>query len=309
MRLALLLALLAPAAAGAAPTVALLPVTGANVSRAHLRAATDVLRAELERTGAFTVVLVPAPRGDDEPLPSDASTAARDLGGALGITVRIARLERNATVRLAAYTPDGRLAHVDEMGAAGADDLEPALRRLAAGLAEARPGRQLADIDSVTRREADPLRKMAATRTFGVRLGTIYLMNRAGLSDVTTGSSGGGVYYLYDARAFLADMSMDLFIGENDGLFALGLGAYYPFWRGNFTPYAGGGVSYHWVDTGGDGANGLGFKVTGGVLFGRLSSVQLRAEAGWLISGFAERRFGEEPASPNGPYFSAGIAF
>jgi hypothetical protein len=309
MRLALLLALLAPAAAGAATPLVLLPATGSNVHGGHLRAATDVLRAQLERTGAFTVTVVPAARGDGEPLPADASAAAREAGAALGVTVRIARLERNATVRLAAYGADGRLAHVDELGAASPDDLDAVMRRLALGLAQARPARALAEIDTVTEREVDPLLKLKATRVFGIRLGSTYVMNRAGPADAPHGASGGGLFFLYDARTFLADLSMDLFAGDAEDLFAVGLGAYYPLSRGNFSPYVGGGLSYLWLDTGGDGASGLGLKATAGFLFGRLSSVQLRAEAGWQVAAFAERRYGQDPHAPNGPYVSAGIGF
>jgi hypothetical protein len=308
-RILLAATLLAPFAASASTPVVLLPATGSNVHEAHVRAATDVLRAHLERTGAFTVTVVPAPRGDAEPFPVDAALAARNAGAALGVTLRIARLERNATVRLAAYAPDGRLAHVDELGAASPDDLEPVLRRLALGLAQARPGRQLAEIDTVTERETDPLRRIPATRTFGVRLGSTYLVNRAGPADDPRGAAGGGLYFLYDARSFLADLSMDLFLGDADDLFAVGLGAYYPLSRTTFTPYVGGGVAYQWLDTGGDGASGLGFKLSAGVLFGRLSTVQLRAEAGWQFAAFAERRYGQDPRAPNGPYASAGIGF
>jgi hypothetical protein len=87
---------------------------------------------------------------------------------------------------------DGTAAHLDELSASGPDDLEPVLRRLAVGLAERRPARLLAEIDTVTERESDPYLKQVATQVFGLRLGSAFLLNRADAAETTRGAAGGG---------------------------------------------------------------------------------------------------------------------
>jgi hypothetical protein len=305
MRLLLLAALLLAPATARPDTVTLLPATGANVHAGHVSAATDMLRSHLERVG-FTVVRVPSPEppASAEATPAQAGEAARAAGASLGVTLRVSRLGALASVRLAAYRPDGTAAHLDELSALGPNDLEPVLRRLAVGLAERRPARLLAEIDTVTERESDPYLKQVATQVFGLRLGSAFLLNRADAAETPRGAAGGGIFWLYDARTFLADVSFDLNGGDDNRLVALGLGFYYPFSRANFTPYAGGGVAYAWVDTGGDVAQGLAFRGALGALVGRLSTVQVRLEAGYVVATFRDDTSGRVA---HGPVLSVGL--
>lgn len=316
-----LAALAAPAAARPAEPIALLPATGANVHDGHLAAATDVLRSQLERTGRFEVRLAPAPEGArGEPTSTEAAASARAASATLGVTLRVSRLGEAAAVRLAAYRPDGTLAHADELTAASPDDLEPVLRRLARGLAEGQPARALAEVDSVTLRESDPFLKYAATQVFGVRLGTAFLLDRADGESTPANVAGGGIFWLYDARSFLADLSFDIHSGDGARLVALGLGFYRPFGKGNLTPYLGGGVGYHWTETGGAGESGLALRAAGGLIIGRLSTVQIRLEAGYHVSLFKEGPESESSffgggspggttVRPHGPMMSVGLGF
>jgi hypothetical protein len=124
-------------------------------------------------------------------------------------------------------------------------------------------------------------------------------------------ASGGGLFWLHDARSWLADLSFDVFGTEDDSLVALGLGAYYPFGRRNLAPYVGGGLSYAWVDTGGlDGGQGLQLRGVVGLLIGRLSTVQLRVEAGWAVNAFEEKAApGERANMPHGPFLTLGLGY
>lgn len=307
MRLLLLAAVLLAPASARADAVALLPATGANVHEGHLAAATDLLRSHLERAG-FAVVRAPSPDpAGGEPTPAQAGAAARDAGASLGVTLRVSRLGALASVRLAAFRPDGTAAHLDELSASGPHDLDPVLRRLATGLAQGRPARVLAEIDSVTERESDPYLKYVATQVFGLRLGSAFLLNRADGAESTRGAAGGGLFWLYDARTFLADVSFDVNGGDDDRLVALGIGFYYPFSRANLSPYAGGGVAYSWVDTGGEGARGLAFRGAAGALFGRLSTVQVRIEAAYVVGAFRDAAGVAAGRIPHGPVLSVGL--
>ena len=101
------------------------------------------------------------------------------------------------------------------------------------------------------------------------------------------------------------------------GHFALGLGFYYPLGKGNLAPYVGGGLGYHWTDTGGAGGSGLALRAAVGLIVGRLSTVQVRLEAGYHASlyeeGPATDYLGQpEPGATvraNGPMLSVGLGF
>lgn len=303
----LLLVTLLPAAALAEP-VLLLPATGSNLHEGHLAAATDVLRSHLERTGRFTVVRGALPVPGEEPSAALAGEAARAAGVPLAVTLHLARLGSTASVRLAAYGPDGAARHTDELVAGTPEDLEPVLHRLADGLAAGKPARTLAQIDTVTEREADVYAKYAATHVFGIRLGGAALLDR-GLDGDAARLAGGGFYWLYDARSYLAEIGFEVLDGDGDDrLSALTLGVYYPLARGNVSPYLGGGVSYAWSSGPGDDGRGLALRATGGLLVGRLSNVQLRAEVSLFATTF-EREVAGEGERDFGPMFSVGIGF
>jgi hypothetical protein len=297
--------------------VALLPPTGLNGHEGFLAASGDVLRGHLERTGKFKVLMVQGATGTQEPTAAQAVQAGRAAGADLAVTLRLTRLGSTSRARLAAYRlSTGELLHVDDLPAATPDDLDPVLQRLAQGLATGKPARDLAEIDTVTQKESDAHLKVAATHVFGLRLGAIFPLNRPRGSGEAA-LPGFGVFWLYDTRSFLAEIAIDYYRSHDDYSFSLGLGGYYPFGRGNLSPYLGGGMRYSWVAFGSEGASGLSLFGAGGVLFGRLSTVQIRAEVGYFVDTFrADYLFPpNQPATPperrfsHGPALSAGIGF
>jgi len=309
-------AVAAPAAAHG-ETLALLPFSGLNVHPAILEAAQEVLKDHLQRNGRFTVVTIPGPAGAAEATPAEALAQARAAGATLAVVVRIVHLGSAARVRLSAYsTASGGVTYWDSMQAAGTPgDLDPALARLAAGLATGRSARGTGDIDTVTQREAEPLRKLQSTRTFGVRLGTMLAANRPGGAAGTL--AGIGIFWLYDARAYLADIGLDYFSGDAGSAFNVAIGAYYPFGRETLTPYVGGGLAWSAAHYGGAGKSGIVLHGSAGLIFGRLSNVQLRGEVGYFVDTFAESETTTDYSMPvgtrahysHGPKLSLGIGF
>jgi hypothetical protein len=284
-----ILVVLAVASGPAPERVALLPATGTNVTDGLLAAAQDVLRGHLERTGRFEVALTPGvPGARPEPAADEVARAVQGSGVRRALALRISRLGASAHVRLAAYDAAGRLVRSDELPAASPDDLDPVLARLARGLADDRLASDEAEIDSVTEREADAYLKYTATHVFGLALGGLYPIQRpVNRSDGPV--PGVAVFWLYDARTLLAEITFGLYDGNDRHLVSVGLGAYRPLSRGNLTPYLGGGLRYAWSGLySGSTANGLQANATLGVLFGRLSTVQLRAEAGYFVNLFRE---------------------
>ncbi|BDG02705.1 NUDIX hydrolase [Anaeromyxobacter oryzae] len=294
---ALALLLAAAPAAAATHTVALLPTTGHNVPEPQLAAAGDVLRAHLEATGRFVVVRVGPAAAPSELRPVEVGAAARDAGAELGVTLDVSRLEATGVARVAAYAQDGTLVHADTLSVLGADDLDPALARLAEGLATGGPARDLATIETVTAHEERPLRKMEATTGFGLTFVALMPVNRADPQRRTGGLGGLGLTWHYDARDFLADVTLagatanpDPYVRDEDSAITLGMGVYYPFSKKNVSPYLGAGAAWAWSHLGGEQrASGLQGRLLGGLLMGRLSTVAVKLEVGWFVDAFPER--------------------
>jgi hypothetical protein len=308
--------LAAPAGAREPDAVVVLPATGSNIHPGHLAAATDVLRVQLERAG---LRVLPVPAGSStaqEPTPEQAGAAAERAGAAWAVTLRIARLGTNAVCRVGSYLPGGRLSRADELTASSPEDLEPVLRRLALSLVTGRPARELAELETVTEREADPFLKYVATHYFGIRLGAFFAREQGGTDPHTASLNGGGIFWLYDARWFIAEVSVDLQTkGEDDSIFGVGIGAYYPFTRGNVAPYLGGGLAYSWVEHSVPGAQpadgkGISFRAGGGLIVGRLSTVHFRIDGGFWFDAFQSVEKGSGASHRYwGPQLNLGLAF
>lgn len=296
-----------------AERVALLPASGVNINEGTLEAAQDILRGELTRTGRFQVAQLPGPVGKVEASPDEAVGAARGQGADLGAVLHITRLGNVARLRLTAYAAaTGQMVYTDELPAASPDDMPPVLTRLAKGMATGKSAADNADIETVTATEAGPLRKRRATSVFGVELGY-----QIPLTDPYEGGEqlalpGMAIFWLYDARSFLADVSVGFHTDGGDGDYFIGLGAYYPFSRGDVTPYLGGGFRYGHSEYGGEGGSGMVGLMNGGLIIGRLSTVQVRAEVGLFFNLFKEYasdgRLGDDTRSM-GLCFNLGLGF
>ncbi len=282
--------------------LALLPVTGTNVHPGYLEAARDILKDHLLATGHYNVISVAGEPG--EATPDQAVASGREAGADLVVAVHLARLSGTGRVRLVAYrVSSGALVHADSIGISGGpDDLDPALKRLAVGLATGQQAGQTADIESVTQREADPMLRQSASKIFGLRLDTLVAFNRP-TDDQVGAIPGVGVFWMYDARSFLGEVAVDAYTSDAGSGFSVGIGGYYPFSRNNFTPYVGTAVSYSIVDFGGSGASGIRLAPVAGMLFGRLSTVQFRGELGYFFNTFGERpdNYAVPTQGPPGP--------
>src|SRR5512143_1556349 len=283
-RAVLLPLLLAPGiapAAARAEIIGLLPATGANVDAGTLEAARDVLRGHLEATGRQ----VRLAGGDPvrEPDGTQAAAAAQAVGADRAAVLRLSRLGAGLRARLTVYeVPGGLPVHSDDMPSGSADDIDPVRQRLAQGYAAGGRAAAAAEIVTVTGKEATPLNRVPAAKGFGVRLGGITPFVPGGSESGT----GGGFFWQYDARSFFVDVSFDGFWRRHYHDVSTGFGAYLPLTRGNLTPYLGLGLRYGWARFEGDWSSGLQPQVAGGVMIGRLSTVQIRAEATWFYATF-----------------------
>jgi len=311
--------LLATSSAQAAqPRVAILPMSGVNIHAGYLQAARDIFKDHLLGTGKFYVISVPGNPPDHEYTPDEALALGRTVQAEMVVTTHIVHLSGTARVRMIAFRNDGSIAYTDGVSTAGGpDDLDPTLKRLAVGFATGKPVSQTGEIDSVTQKEADPYLKQTATKVFGLRLAAAVPFGRP--AGKTSGATGLGLFWLYDARDFMAEIWGDFFTssgGDTTRMFNIGMGGYYPFSRRNITPYAGAGAAWSSASFGGSGATGMRLHGAFGMLMGRLWSVQMRAELGYFFNLFGEKAYASTtPAGPttsttgygHGPMLTLGL--
>jgi hypothetical protein len=312
--------------------VAVLPATGDNIDPTLLRAARDLLKDQLERAGSYGVVepailptvgvppgMVPAPLSD-EPTAAEAARLGGSVGAELSIVLRLTHFGNSARLRLTAYsTGTARVVYWDSiLIAGGPDELDLAIRRLVHGMQTGKPVRDSAELETVTDKETMRLNRREANKSFGVRLTELLPFNAAGQNFETL--TAGGLFWLYDARSWMADIAVDIGGGALGRFFTdAAIGAYYPFLREDLTPYLGAQLRWAEMTLGGAGASGLVLQPTLGILLGRLSSAQIRAEVGYFINTFGEQESVPQtyPATPNlspthysrGFVLSAGIGF
>jgi hypothetical protein len=288
--LGIFVTLLEPLAHAGGVTVALLPPTGDNVAPAILQASRELLKDHLLRTGAYNVVEPPPTTepATTEPTPAQAAAAATALGAAQAIVVRVVHIGSSARIRLTAYAAgSGQVVYWDSLAVTGGpDELDVVFQRLAHAMQTGRPVRDSGEIDTVTDKEMESYGKRQANKVFGLHLLMLAPFNTANGSSQPLG--GGGLFWLYDARTWMADVSLDIGGGGGRSLYSAAIGGYYPLLREDFTPYFGGVARWAYMDFGGSGGSGLSLQPTAGILLGRASSVQLRADVGYFINTFGE---------------------
>jgi hypothetical protein len=321
-------------AAARMQTVAVLPPTGDNIAPELLRAARDILKDHLERAGTYGVIEPPMPPPpppapgtppgmgptlSEEPTAIEAARLGSSVGAELSLVLRLTHFGNSARLRLTAYsTGSAQVVYWDSiLIAGGPDELDVAIQRLVHGMQTGKPVRDSAELETVTDKETMRLNRREANKSFGVRLTELLPFNSAGQEFQSL--TAGGLFWLYDARSWMADIAVDIGGGAQGRFFTdASLGAYYPFLREDFTPYVGAQLRWAEMQLGGAGASGLVLQPTLGILLGRLSSAQIRAEVGYFINTFGEQELYTSTNTISGTVathysqgfvFSAGIGF
>jgi hypothetical protein len=288
--------------------VVLLPASGLNVAPGILDAARDLLKDHLQRTGRYTVLTGPGVSSTDEPTGPAAVEQAVAAHAQQAVVLRLTHLGTSTRVRFTVYALSGQVVYWDSMAITGGPgDMDVVLQRLVHALVTGKPVRDSADLETVTNDEMNTLNRRTANKTFGLHLFTLLPFNTP--ADKFTAVPGFGLFWMYDARSWMADIALDLGGHSNNVIVDVSLGAYYPFFRDDFTPYVGGKVKYGYFSFGGSGSAGLTIEPTFGILLGRTSSVQMRAEVGYFIDTFSEAPKSTDGISSAGPdRVSTGVA-
>ena len=244
------------------------------------------------------------------------------LGAELSVVVRLTHFGNSARLRLTAYaTGTAQVVYWDSILInGGPDELDVAIQRLVNGMKTGKPVRDSAELETVTDKETQALNRREANRSFGLRITSLLPFNaQDGKFEALT---AGGLFWLYDARSWIADVAVDIGGGSNGRFFAdAALGAYYPLLREDFTPYVGGQIRWAEMSLGGPGGERPDVAADGRHPAGRLSSVQIRVEGGYFFNTFGETGAtyydstgtlvtgGSDKHYGRGFVFSAGIGF
>jgi hypothetical protein len=254
------------------------------------------------------VLTAPGVSSTEEPTGPMAVEQAVVAHAQQAIVLRLTHLGTSTRVRFTVYALSGQVVYWDSMAITGGPgDMDVVLQRLVRALVTGKPVRDTAELDTVTGDEMNTLNRRTANKTFGLHLFTLLPFNTP--AEKFSAVPGFGLFWMYDARSWIADIAFDLG-GHSDNLVVdVSLGAYYPFSREDFTPYLGGKVKYGYFSFGGTGSAGLTVEPTFGVLLGRTSSVQIRAELGYFVDTFSEAAKSTDGIGGAGPArLSSGVA-
>lgn len=300
MRLISLLLLLATSATAAEMAVA--PAEGVSVHPDLLASADQLLLMSLRDLQVDAAALESG----------DVDVSAKAVGASHVAQLRITRIGRKAIVQ-AELRPVGQSAAQwsGRLTASTPEDLDVVIGRLAKGIVKGGPITENSDIRSVTAHEAPKLRRKKANSYFGVTIaGQLLSGTEEGLLP------GMGIYWLYDNRNLLLDLSLQFNVRNGEGISGLNIAAYYPLLDEDITPFLGGGLGFNAVEvhsgeknewgesTHGGSEEGITAFVGTGLLMGRTSSVALRADLKYVVATFEV-----DGEVAHGPQIGVGIGF
>jgi len=188
-------------------------------------------------------------------------------------------------------TSSGNMVWSDALKADALEDLDPVIRLLANALGSETPAVDAGDIYSVTQYESKELNRREANKSWGLTIGGGAIL-ASKVKDPAL--SGFGVVLSYDIRDLILDVKGEVYLGENNtNARRLGFNLLKPISDNDLSMFYGGGFFYggmsydrdkDWVYPNGQwnpypDYNNSGLEIEGnfGVIFNRLSSIQLRA--------------------------------
>jgi hypothetical protein len=271
---------------GSAETLAVAEPTGSGVELVIREASHDFLMIFLQQGGHRTVPLPAATGGFAESLASAQAVGAQRL-----VLLHLSRLGDTTRVALSVYDAgSGALIYSDQLPANGDNDLDPVLERLVRGYRTGESGSDTAQLHTVTNREAAPRRR----RSYHFNIGG-HVTAAVPIAPDSEVIPGLGLLVQFDTGPWFADAFID-WSADNSGIkkSQLGVGVYRPLSTGDLAPYVGGSVRYGGTQVEYRTTDGITLAASAGVILGRLSGVQVRAELGYFVDLYEVEIDGEE---------------
>ena len=209
------------------------------------------------------------------------------MGAGQALVVRITHIGTTARVRLTAYTaPSGQVAYWDSLLVIGGpEELDVAFQRLAHAMQLGKPVRDSAELDTVTDKEMQTLNNRKANKSFGVHMMTFLPFNTAegSFGPVRAAAYSGCTTRARGWRTCRSIRRPDepLVLGGHRRLLPVPARGLHAVRRRRRA------LGVHGLRRQ-RAASGICFQPTFGILLGRLSSVQLRADLGYFINSFGE---------------------
>jgi TolB-like protein len=247
-----------------------------------------LLKDYIEEKNRYNLILPPKPDSNYKyPSEEEVKIKAADLNCKYYLTGSLNRIGENVIVNIIMKeTSSGNDIWRDRLKASSPEDLDPILQRIASAIGTEKKAAENNSIYSVTQNEANPLQQKQTRNSFGVSLGGVqFLTNPAGGSSFT---SGGGVFWVYDARTIQFQLSGDVyFLGSDNNVTDATIGVLYPLSPDDNSFFFGGEAGIAYVNNENHSNNnyvsfdgsGLLLGLNAGYLIGRTNSVSLRIHA------------------------------
>ena len=273
------------------------PVEAVNIHEGHAAAARAVLGQHVESLGGNVVMLEV---GEGQSL----AVVAAEKGAPKVLRLALTRLGNKVKAQLVVERADGSREAVANLDAASPEDLDTVLLRLVRHLLAGEPLAE-ARIAEVTEQEEEAYKRKRANSYFGIAVTGAPVA----AGDENAFLAGLSMYWLYDARHFLADVQVGFGAAQSGsdssgGRFDATVAVLYPLLDRDVTPYVGGGFGYGTLGVSGNDGGGLLAFGSAGVIIGRTSTVHARLDARPFVTFFDTG-----DGSGYGAVMSAGVGF
>ena len=266
-----------------------------NVNHKHQYVASRLFKNYVDANGKYTIVL--PEKLNNEALyiesPSEVKANALAKQTSYYIIADMSAIGDLLIVNMKMYnTASGQMVWSDALKADELEDLDPVIRLFANALGSDESAVKSGDIYSVTQYDSKELNKRQATQSWGITIGGgSVLANHMKESTI----SGFGVLRTYDIRELILDVKFEFYTGGHARTTRIGMNILKPANNKNTTLFYGGGMFYGGTVYDTDKYkssdvvssyepkyrevrnSGLELEGNFGVIFNRLSSIQLRA--------------------------------
>jgi hypothetical protein len=213
---------------------------------------------------------------------------AKSLGISLVLLGEMNRTGETVIISMSLYkTENGEKVWSSLQKAAGPDDLDPVMQKIAQSIKERKVNGNAEDIYNVSDYNAKQLNKMEANTYWGLEIGGCASF----LGSDTYFPAGFGIVYSGDMRSLIFDIKGSLYFSDVN-IYNLKINVNYPLLKKTSSPYIGGGLGYGGTElnkkdnyqSNYSKGNGLSIYANAGYIFNRTSNINLRLNSSLYFS-------------------------
>lgn len=224
--------------------IVILPLSGNGIDPVTIETTESILRTEIGKQSSMDIVSGKKTKEALGDTPCSESECAIGVGQTLGATqvlgCRLSALGEKIIVQyFLVDVPARKQILIDQATAAGAEDLDVLMKRLAKSVVDLAPISKSAEVGQILATEATEPQRRATRKNFGFSFGYLYPQH---------GYDNGDRSFIVDSRFDyeIDDYAVGMLVGIRKG-FAMNLYGSYLLSRQDLCPYFGGGLGFHWV--------------------------------------------------------------